>query len=288
MRTCMVVSSLRGTLAERIDAIAAAGFDGLELDADDLDASGMSPTECARRCADQGLVTELFHLPTLALGGPRTHTGLEALALLEQAFTTMEELGATSVAIGAPPCREGDPVLEEAARAQVSSLFIAGMAAMAASHGIDCVIEARQGTQIADLSQAWRLIEDLEDPDLMLTLDVPDLLVGGAPSIEVADLPAAFVGLVRVSGASEPAAESFSSGAPAPFLSGAAEAGVVDVLAMMMSLGFDRAISVRGNASAAAVQLPGSVAQREASALRLLLEHADGITDYAPSARYLR
>lgn len=288
MRTCMVVSSLCGTLAERIEAIADAGFDGLELDADDLEASGMSPTECASRCADHGLVLELVHLPTLALGGPSTYTGLEALLLLERGFSTMEELGARSVAIGAPPRREGDPVLDENSRAQVSSLFVAGMAAMAASHGVDCVIEARRGTQIADVSQAWRLIEDLEDPDLTLTLDVADLFGAGTPSIDVADLPVSLVGLVRVSVA-PPDADGVSASLPDRFLPADAGRRVADSVAMMMSLGFDGAISVHAGELAASGRSPDATAQREAATLQALLAQADSVAEYAPSAgRYLR
>ncbi len=285
MRTCIAASSLSGSLAERINAAADAGFDGLELDADELHAAGMPPAEYASRCADHGLVTELFHLPSLALGGPATHTGLEALTLLDRGFATMDQLGATTVAIGAPPCRDGDPVLDEDSRAQVSALFIAGMTAMAACHGIDCVLEARPGTQIADVVQAWRVIEDLEDPELTLTLDLCDLLVHGEPALDVADLPAGFVGLVRVSDATP--AEAVASDQPGRLLPGEGQLRLVEQVAMMLSLGFDGAISVNGCGRGSPSAYDD--ARCAARTLHALLEQADDLAEHAtPVARVMR
>ena len=60
MRTGIATVSLSGLLAGKLEAIAAAGFDGVEIFDQDLVASPLSPREVAQRCADVGLSIELF------------------------------------------------------------------------------------------------------------------------------------------------------------------------------------------------------------------------------------
>ena len=60
MRTGIATVSLSGLLADKLPAIAAAGFDGIEVFDNDLVASPLSPREVAARCADLGLAIDLF------------------------------------------------------------------------------------------------------------------------------------------------------------------------------------------------------------------------------------
>jgi hypothetical protein len=52
--------SVSGALDEKLAAIAAAKFDGIEIFDNDLVASPLKPLEVAQRCADLGLSIDLF------------------------------------------------------------------------------------------------------------------------------------------------------------------------------------------------------------------------------------
>ena len=52
--------SVSGTLEDKLQAISAAKFDGIELFDNDLVASHLRPGDVAKRCADLGLSIDLF------------------------------------------------------------------------------------------------------------------------------------------------------------------------------------------------------------------------------------
>ena len=57
MRRSIATVCLSGTLEEKLEAAAAAGFDGVELFEPDLIASPLQPAEVAQRLAELGLTT---------------------------------------------------------------------------------------------------------------------------------------------------------------------------------------------------------------------------------------
>ena len=60
MQRSIATVSLSGTLPEKLEAIAAAGFDGVEIFENDLLYYAGSPREIRQRCADLGLAITLF------------------------------------------------------------------------------------------------------------------------------------------------------------------------------------------------------------------------------------
>jgi 4-hydroxyphenylpyruvate dioxygenase len=60
MRKSIATVSVSGTLTEKLAAIAAAGFDGVELFENDLLTCPLPPEEVRRRAADLGLSIELY------------------------------------------------------------------------------------------------------------------------------------------------------------------------------------------------------------------------------------
>ena len=97
MRKGIATVSLSGLLGEKIDAIAAAGFDGLELFDNDLVACPMSPREVARRCADLGLAIDLFQPVRDVESVPPEHFD-QVLHRFRTKLAVMAELGATACA----------------------------------------------------------------------------------------------------------------------------------------------------------------------------------------------
>jgi 4-hydroxyphenylpyruvate dioxygenase len=60
MLSSIATVSLSGTLEEKIDAVADAGFDGLEIFENDLVTSPLSPAEIRRRCEDRLLYVDMY------------------------------------------------------------------------------------------------------------------------------------------------------------------------------------------------------------------------------------
>ncbi|HRE22042.1 MAG TPA: 3-keto-5-aminohexanoate cleavage protein, partial [Rhabdaerophilum sp.] len=60
MRRSIATVSLSGTLPEKLEAIAVAKFDGVEIFENDLVFSALSPGEVRTICADLGLTIDLF------------------------------------------------------------------------------------------------------------------------------------------------------------------------------------------------------------------------------------
>ena len=60
VRTAMATVCISGTLEDKLDAAAAAGFDGVEIFEPDLVASSWSPGQVRRRCAGRGLSVGLY------------------------------------------------------------------------------------------------------------------------------------------------------------------------------------------------------------------------------------
>ena len=91
--------SLSGVLPEKLEAAAAAGFDGVELFDNDLIASPWAPREVASRCADLGLRVDLFQ-PIRDVEGVPPDRFDDVLHRFRAKLAVMAELGAEPVQIG--------------------------------------------------------------------------------------------------------------------------------------------------------------------------------------------
>jgi 4-hydroxyphenylpyruvate dioxygenase len=60
MKTSIATVSISGGFREKLEAIAAAGFDGIEIFENDFLASDLSPAEVGRMVRDAGLEITLF------------------------------------------------------------------------------------------------------------------------------------------------------------------------------------------------------------------------------------
>src|SRR5690349_20058949 len=98
MRTSIATVCLSGTLEDRLDAAAAAGFDSVEIFENDLIASAGSPERIRQRVADLGLTIALYQPFRDAEGAPP-----ERFAAVERRFVAkldlMGRLGADTILI---------------------------------------------------------------------------------------------------------------------------------------------------------------------------------------------
>ena len=94
MRKSIATVSVSGTLEDKLEAITAARFAGIELFDADLTSSTMRAEEVAERCHDLGLAIDLFQ-PLRDVVGVSPGAFADRLRFAEAKFEVMERLGAT-------------------------------------------------------------------------------------------------------------------------------------------------------------------------------------------------
>ena len=104
MKTGIATVSISGDLQEKLDAIAGAGFDGVEIFEQDFIAFDGSPRQVGQMVRDRGLETMLFQ-PFRDFEGLPEPDRARAFDRAERKFDVMEELGTDLVLI--PPCAFG-------------------------------------------------------------------------------------------------------------------------------------------------------------------------------------
>lgn len=195
MQRSIATVSLSGTLPEKLEAIAAAGFDGVEIFENDLLHYDGSPRDVRRLCADLGLEILLFQ-PFRDFEGCRRERLGRNLERAERKFDLMQELGTdlmlvcSNVAADAlgEPALLADDLRQLAERAAVRGLRI-GYEALA------------WGRQVNTWEQAWDLVRRADQANLGLILDsFHTLSLDGDPR-GIADLPGEKIFFVQMADA---------------------------------------------------------------------------------------
>lgn len=165
MQRSIATVSLSGTLPDKLEAIAAAGFDGVEIFENDLLYYGGSPREVRRLCADLGLAITLFQ-PFRDFEGCRRDRLPRNLDRLERKFDLMQELGTDLVLmcsnVAADSLGEREFLLEDL-----------GLAAeRAGARGLRVGYEALAwGRHVNTWQQVWDLVREVNHPALGVILD---------------------------------------------------------------------------------------------------------------------
>ncbi|MCP1649686.1 3-dehydroshikimate dehydratase QuiC [Pseudomonas nitroreducens] len=165
MQRSIATVSLSGTLPDKLEAIAAAGFDGVEIFENDLLYHGGSPREVRRLCADLGLAITLFQ-PFRDFEGCRRDRLPRHLDRLERKFDLMQELGTDLVLM----CSN---VAADALGVREFLLEDLGLAAeRAGARGLRVGYEALAwGRHVNTWQQVWDLVRELNHPALGVILD---------------------------------------------------------------------------------------------------------------------
>ena len=165
MRKSIATVSMSGTLREKLEAIAAARFDGYELFENDLIHFSGSPTAAGAMAADLGLTCELYQ-PFRDFEGAPDAVFRRSLDRAERKFDVMQAVGAelmlvcsnTSVDVAADDERAAAQLYELAERAAKRSLRI-GYEALA------------WGRAVNRYGQAWSIVKRANHSHLGLILD---------------------------------------------------------------------------------------------------------------------
>lgn len=173
MRTAIATVCLSGTLEDKLDACAAAGFDGVEIFENDLIASPSRPEDIAARCADLGLSIDLYQ-PFRDADLVTDDRFADTLRRAEHKFALMERLGARLLLVCsnvATATIDDDDLAAE----QLSALGDA-----AARHGIRLAYEALAwGRYVNDYRRAHRIVELAGHPAVGTCLDSFHILSRG-------------------------------------------------------------------------------------------------------------
>ncbi len=262
MKTCLATVSLGGTLQEKIDAIAAAGFDGLELLDDDLARSGMSPEECAARCADHGLSIDLYQ-PFRRAEGVTPEEFAQVLTRFRGELETMRRLGADAILVVSNTDADADED-RDLSVAQLSAL-----AAEASEHGMTVMFEALSwGTHIGRVADAWDVVQRAAHPNLQLVVDTFHLLAGGEDASTLTQLPQGAVGFLQLADAPWLSLDILQWSRNHRCFPGEGEFDLLPPVTAVLSAGYEGALSLEIFNPAYRELPPLELAQRGADALR--------------------
>jgi len=179
VRKCIATVSVSGTLPEKLAAIAAAGFDGVELFENDLLACMLSPEEVRLRAADLGLSIDLY----------QPFRDFEAMPSVdlrraEHKFRVMERLGARTLLV----CSNVSP--EAIDDDELAAAHLRLLAERAADYGIRIAYEALAwGRHVNDYLHAWRIVRMADHPNLGVCLDSFHIFSRGGDPIGIEAIP---------------------------------------------------------------------------------------------------
>jgi 4-hydroxyphenylpyruvate dioxygenase len=165
MRRGIATVSLSGMLREKLQAAAAAHFDGVEIFENDLLQFPGTPREVRQICADLGLMIDMFQ-PFRDFDAVNPALFSRNLDRAERKFDLMGELGTSLLLV----CSNVQPDATGNI-AQLAEQF-GQLAERAGRRGIRIAYEGLAwGSQIKLASQVWQVVEQVNHPHLGLALD---------------------------------------------------------------------------------------------------------------------
>lgn len=165
MRRAIATVCLSGTLEDKLNAAAAAGFDGVEIFENDLLASPWPPERVREHCDRLGLTVELYQ-PFRDFEAVSRDTLRRNLRRAERKFDVMERLGADTLLVCSsvsPEAVDDDDLAAEQLRA---------LAERAGVRGLRIAYEALAwGRFVNTWEHSWEIVRRGDHPALGLCLD---------------------------------------------------------------------------------------------------------------------
>src|ERR1700754_2206264 len=165
IRRAIATVCLSGTLEDKLDAVGAAGFDGVEIFENDLIASSSTPAEVQKRCADLGLSIDLYQ-PFRDFDTAAPHRLTANLRRADHNFSVMDQLGLVTMLVCSSVAADAvdDPE-------QLADQFHT-LAERASLRGIKIAYEALAwGRHVNTWGQSWEVVRRGDHPSLGVCLD---------------------------------------------------------------------------------------------------------------------
>lgn len=195
MKTSIATVSISGDLREKLEAIAAAGFDGVEIFENDFLAFDRSPAEVRRMTQDLGLEITLFQPFRDFEGLPEPHRA-RAFDRAERKFDLMQELGAPLMLVCSSVAPAALGGIDRAAT------DFRELGERAARRGLSIGYEALAwGRHVNDHRDAWEIVRRADHPNVGLILDSFHSLSRRIPSDTIRSIPGDKIFIVQVADA---------------------------------------------------------------------------------------
>src|SRR5690606_15664760 len=165
MKTSIATVSISGDFREKLAAIAAAGFDGIEIFENDFLAFDGSPREVAQMAADEGLAITLYQ-PFRDFEGLPEPQRSRAFDRAERKFDVMGELGTDLLLV----CSSVSPISLGGIDRAADDFRELGE--RAAKRNIRIGYEALAwGRHVSDHRDAWEIVRRADHPNIGLIVD---------------------------------------------------------------------------------------------------------------------
>lgn len=187
--------SISGTLPEKLHAIAAAGYQGVEIFENDLLYYTGTPADIRHLAADLGLKITLFQ-PFRDFEGASRAQFTANMERARRKFALMHELGCDTMLL----CSNVQPDCSADVELQVADLR--ALAELAEQEGITIGYEALAwGTHVNRWHQAWARVKRVDSPALGIVLDSFHVLARGDTLAQLADVPLEKITFVQMADA---------------------------------------------------------------------------------------
>ncbi|HEY1997023.1 bifunctional sugar phosphate isomerase/epimerase/4-hydroxyphenylpyruvate dioxygenase family protein [Paraburkholderia sp.] len=195
MQRSIATVSISGTLVEKLTAIRAAEFDGVEIFENDLLYFDGSPADVRRIAADLGLKIMLFQ-PFRDFEGVSAERLARNLDRVKRKFDLMHELGTDRILV----CSNVSPDTIRDDALIIDQL--GALAGAAAEAGVLAGYEALAwGRHVNSYRHAWRLVNAVNHPNLGIVLDSFHTLSINDPVEEIAAIPGERITFVQIADA---------------------------------------------------------------------------------------
>ncbi len=183
MRKSIATVCLSGTLPDKLEAIAAARFDAVEIFENDLISFNGTPRDLASMTADLGLGIDLYQ-PFRDFEGVADAMLQRNLDRMERKFDVMEKLGAPMLLL----CSNVATAVDGDRARAVAQLSV--LAERAAARNLRIGYEALAwGKYVHHYADAWEIVREVDHPHLGLVLDTFHILSLGDDPTGIADIP---------------------------------------------------------------------------------------------------
>ncbi len=238
MKLSIASVSLSGDLAEKLQAIAAAGFKGLEIFENDLLSFDGPPADVRKRVADLGLEIITFQ-PFRDFEGMPPESRERIFARAERKFDLMEELGCKLLLV----CSNVSPQSVGGINRTAADLHALGE--RAARRGMRVGFEALAwGRHINDYRDAWEAVRRADHPAIGLVLDTFHIFARNTDLKPIGAIPRDRIFLVQLADAPRLEMDSLSWSRHFRNFPGQGELPLLDFMEVLQATDFDGLLSL--------------------------------------------
>jgi 4-hydroxyphenylpyruvate dioxygenase len=276
MKMSIATVSLSGDLAEKLEAIAAAGFKGVEIFENDLLSFHGTPADVRRMVGDLGLDIITFQ-PFRDFEGMPAESRERIFARAERKFDLMAELGCDLLLV----CSNVSPAsLGGIDRAAAD---LAALGERAGRHGMRVGFEALAwGRHIDDYRDAWEVVRRADHAAIGLVLDTFHIFARRTDLKPIRAIPRDRIFLVQLADAPMLDMDSLSWSRHFRNFPGQGELPLLDFMETLQATGFDGLLSLEIFNDQFRAGSARSVAVDGQRSLLFLLDQLRGRTGSAP------